>query len=96
MMTRSAPVITNLSRTTPIPSIPAPPSGFSLPQAQQVKLDVYNIKGQKVSLRLPTADSMPVFTTLPGMQPVLAAESILARISTSEGYSKTIKMMIMK
>ncbi|MDD2331774.1 MAG: T9SS type A sorting domain-containing protein, partial [Candidatus Cloacimonetes bacterium] len=90
-----SPVITNLRQNYPNPFNPSTTISFSLSQAQQVKLDVYNIKGQKVH-SLANGGFNAGLHNLTWDAAGFGSGIYFARISTSEGYSKTIKMMLMK
>lgn len=90
-----SPAVTTMLQNYPNPFNPTTNLSFTLSNAQHVKIEIYNLKGQKVQTL--------VNETVPAGKHSLAWDAArygsgvyFARISTSEGYKKTVKMMLMK
>jgi len=87
--------ITSLRQNYPNPFNPTTTLRFSIDKPQRVKLDIYNVKGQKV---ITLADEL-----LPAGNHSLVWNAVncgsgiyFARFITAEGHAQTIKMMLLK
>jgi len=89
------PVPTSLYQNYPNPFNPVTNISFSLASAQNVKLVIYNLKGQKVHTLVD--GPMPSgIHRVPWQAEKLASGVYFARLETAEGYKKTMKMILMK
>jgi flagellar hook assembly protein FlgD len=92
-------MVTKLSGNYPNPFNPTTTIEFSLAQQQKVRIDIYNIKGEKVKTlvnsTLPADNHKVVWNGNDDNQRQVASGMYFYKMQT-QGFSKTHKMLLIK